>query len=147
MKIDEAIAHARKKANEMYTQGMLCHANPNDEKLDGIIDCAREQEQLAEWLEELKAFKENKWTTIYFRRGYKKAENDYHAQSEKDRQSSYDCGYEVGYAKAIDDFTEKSMEKLTEYDLKHVYPHICDCKVILRDVAEQLKAGDTDAGN
>lgn len=25
----------------------------------------------------------------------------------KDRQSSYDCGYEVGYNKAIDDFVEK----------------------------------------
>ena len=50
-------------------------------------------------------------------------------------------------SKAIDDFAEKAMEKLTEYDLKHVYPHICDCKAILRDIAEQLKAGVTDAGN
>ena len=56
--IDEAIAHAREKAEEMYLQGMLCHANPNDDELDGCIECAREHEQLAEWLEELKAYRE-----------------------------------------------------------------------------------------
>ena len=47
--------------------------------------------------------------------------------------------------KAIEDFAAEAMEKLTEYDLKHVYPHIGDCKVILRDIAEQLKAGDHNA--
>ena len=58
MTIDEAIAHARKVANEKYTEGMLCHANPNDEELDGCIECAREHEQIAEWLEELKAYRQ-----------------------------------------------------------------------------------------
>lgn len=61
MTLDEAIAHARKVAEENYLQGMLCHANPNDEELDGCIECAKEHEQLAEWLEELKelrAYKE-----------------------------------------------------------------------------------------
>lgn len=133
MTIDEVIVHARKVANEKYTEGMLCHANPNDEELDGCIECAREHEQLAEWLEELKAFKENKWTAIYFRRGYKKAENDYYVQSEKDRKSSYDCGYEVGYSQSIDDFSE-AVKKL-----------IVDSSVIrfkdIDEIAEQLKAG------
>lgn len=36
---------------------MLCHANPNDEELDGCIECARDHEQLAEWLEELQKYK------------------------------------------------------------------------------------------
>lgn len=58
MSIDEAIAHAKNIANEQYMQRFLCHANPNDEKLDGCIECAKEHEQLAEWLEELKKYKQ-----------------------------------------------------------------------------------------
>ena len=54
--IDEAINHAREVANKKYTEGMLCHANPNDEELDGCIECANEHEQLVKWLEELKEF-------------------------------------------------------------------------------------------
>ena len=58
MTIDEAIAHEREKAEEMYLQGMLCNANPNDDELYGCIECAKEHEHLAEWLEELKAYRE-----------------------------------------------------------------------------------------
>ena len=61
MTINEAIAHARETASEKYAEGMLCHANPNDEKLDDCIKCAEDHERLAEWLEELKelrAYKE-----------------------------------------------------------------------------------------
>ena len=39
---------------------MLCHANPDDEELDGLIDCALNHEQLAKWLGELKELKEYK---------------------------------------------------------------------------------------
>lgn len=60
MTIDGAIAHAREAAKEKYLQGMLCHANPNDEELDGYIECGREHEQLAEWLEELKELRSYK---------------------------------------------------------------------------------------
>lgn len=35
----------------------MCHANPNDDKLDGCIKCGKEHEQLAEWLTELKEYK------------------------------------------------------------------------------------------
>ena len=55
--IDEAIEHAKEVAQEKYNEGFLCHANPNDENLDGCIKCAKEHEQLAEWLEELKEYK------------------------------------------------------------------------------------------
>ena len=99
MTIDEAIAHARKKANEMYTQGMLCHANPNDEKLDGIIDCAREQEQLAEWLEELKMYKSLAPRELVS----EKQKNDRAMEYSK----GFDYGFKTGYAKAIDDFVEQ----------------------------------------
>lgn len=33
--------------------------------------------QIADWLEELKALKENKWTDIYIKRGYNKAICDF----------------------------------------------------------------------
>ena len=82
LSLDEAITHAREKAEEMYLQGMLCHANPNDDELDGCIECAKEHEQLAEWLEELKA---NKVTSA----------------------EVYEQGYNRGYSKAIDDFVNE----------------------------------------
>lgn len=44
----------------------------------------------------------------------------------------------------LHDFVEKSMEKFTKYDLEHGYPCIADIKVILRDIAEQLKGGGMD---
>ena len=54
MTLDEAITHEKDSAEENYMQGMLCHANPNDDELDGYIENGRYHEQLAEWLEELK---------------------------------------------------------------------------------------------
>lgn len=56
MTLDEAITHAREVAQEKYIEGMLCHANTNDKELDGCVECAREHEQLAEWLELLKQY-------------------------------------------------------------------------------------------
>lgn len=59
MTLEEAIKHARDVASKKYAEGMLCHANPNDEKLDSCIECAKDHEQLAEWLEELRQNREN----------------------------------------------------------------------------------------
>lgn len=56
--LDEAIIHAREIAEKNYLQGMLCHANPNDDELDSCIECGREHEQLADWLEELKKYRQ-----------------------------------------------------------------------------------------
>lgn len=62
MKIQEAIAHARKVAEEKYKEGFLCYANSgnaeNDKKNNECVKCARDHEQLAEWLEELKRYHE-----------------------------------------------------------------------------------------
>ena len=57
MTVQEAIKHCEEKAKEKYTEGMLCHANPNDDLLDGCIKCAKEHEQLAEWLKELEQYR------------------------------------------------------------------------------------------
>ena len=73
MKLDEAIAHAREVAGNNRNE-IKCYPN---EELEGCIECAEEHEQLAEWLEELKAFQENKWTDIYIKRGYNKAIDDF----------------------------------------------------------------------
>ena len=56
--LDEAISHSKNKAKELYDEAMFVHANPNDEKLDACIECANEHQQLAEWLTELKAYRE-----------------------------------------------------------------------------------------
>ena len=137
MTIDEAITHEKELSKEIYVEAMLCHANPNDDKLDGCIERGKYHEQLAEWLEDYKQIKmlvpiEQALKTEY-NKGYSKAENDYYVQSEKDRKSSYDCGYEVGYSQSIDDFSE-AVKKL-----------IVDSSVIrfkdVDEIEEQLKAG------
>lgn len=56
MSIDEAIAREKEVAKEIYVEAMLCHANPDDGKLDDCIERGKYHEQLAEWLEELKAY-------------------------------------------------------------------------------------------
>ena len=54
MTIDEAIAHEKELAKEIYVEAMLCHANPDDGKLDDCIERSIYHERLAEWLDELK---------------------------------------------------------------------------------------------
>ena len=63
---------------------MLCHANPDDGKLDGCIESGRYHEQLATWLEDLKRRREydgeitgsGALKNAYIS-GYKKALEDY----------------------------------------------------------------------
>lgn len=99
-------------------------------------ECEQQCRQIAEWLEDYKQIKmlvpiEQALKSEYSK-GYSKAENDYYAQSEKDRQSSYDCGYN----KAIDDIREKLMQNGFIYT-----QHALD---VFNDIAEQLKAGERD---
>lgn len=44
-------------------------------------------------------------------------------------------------AKAIEEFTEQAMKRFTELELKDSLATVTYCKIILRDVAEQLKGG------
>ena len=53
MILDEVIAHEKELAKEIYIEAMLCHANPDDGKLDDCIECGKNHEQLADWLEEM----------------------------------------------------------------------------------------------
>ena len=95
MTLDEAIAHAREVAKEIHAEAMLCNAN-----LDDCIECGKNHEQLADWLEELKAYQQQ-----------------HIALCEKYNVNTI----EELYVKAIDDFTKE----LKDY---FIIPH--DVKVI-----------------
>ena len=59
MDLDVAIKHAKDVAAKKYNEAVLTRLlrqNPNDKK--ECIECAREHEQLADWLEELKELRE-----------------------------------------------------------------------------------------
>ena len=93
LSIDEAIEHAREVAEEQRELFRLC-PYPSQEcngadickclknKHDGCIKCAKEHEQLAEWLEELKAYRaigtveECKNSVLDIQKAYNKAIND-----------------------------------------------------------------------
>ena len=80
--IDEAIAFERQQAkdkrNEHYTFG-----------IQKSKEAAEEHEQLAEWLEELKALREEK--------------SDFQIMAKDIAEGNYEMGMESGYNKAIDD--------------------------------------------
>ena len=60
MTIDEAIAHAREVASEQKRRSGICVQNNSEcDKFSACLKCSEEHEQLAEWLEELKAIKDN----------------------------------------------------------------------------------------
>lgn len=74
MNIDEAIAHEKEVAKEIYVEAMLCHANPDDGKLDDCIERGKYHEHLAELLEELKDMRNLDKTN--FSDGYNRALDD-----------------------------------------------------------------------
>ena len=60
LSIDEAIAHAREVANTQRGKSGICLQNGLEcEHFSDCLKCAEEHEQLAEWLEELKAMRKN----------------------------------------------------------------------------------------
>ena len=117
MTLDEAIAHEKELAKEIYIEAMLCHANPDDGKLDGCIERGKYHEHLAEWLEDLKR-----------RRKY---------DDELMGSGALKNAYQSGYDKAIDDF-------VTKY--KFCDNRSIQCRKALNCadcIAEQIKAGIT----
>ena len=116
MTLDEAIAHAREVAKEQKSKYdkcptrtryncAMCFHNP---KCD---EDAKEHEQLAEWLEELKRIKSS---TVPYYDGFKE-------------------GKQVGYDKAIDDFKSEVKDLINNSTvIRHKD---------VDEIAEQLKAG------
>ena len=81
MTLDEAIEHAKDKANEQKYYASF----ERGKHIQSCKKCAEEHEQLADWLEELKELRETNFNYIQL----------------------MDCRYRDGYNKAIDDLTEK----------------------------------------
>ena len=118
MTIDEAIAHEKELAREIYVEEMLCHANPDGGELDDCIQRGKYHEQLAEWLEELKSYREI-------------------GTVEECRNSV--LGIVRAYNKALDDFVKfaNAMPNVEGKDgtIRTMW---------LEEIAEQLKAGGKD---
>ena len=115
MSIDEAIAHAREVASEQKRRSGICIQNNLEcDKFSACLKCSEEHEQLAEWLEELKAYKENQHRSLRHM-------------------------YEKGYNKALDDFVKFANTMPTvEAEDGEVRP------MWLEEMAEQLKEGGVD---
>ena len=86
MTIDEAIAKERKKAdlhrfNSCHIDAELCADDTEaiEDAKNRCIKCAEEHEQLAEWLEELKDYRENQHRSLrhMYEKGYNKAIDDF----------------------------------------------------------------------
>ena len=130
LSIDEAIAHARDVAKRNREQWNNCPADRRDIEHQTCEQCAEEHEQLAEWLEELKAL----------RNGLKIKCDSLNDALEK--------GKKVGYNKAIDDFVNKINEsnqghwRPTRYEHGEVVSETMSYDIgTIRLIAEQLKAG------
>lgn len=120
MTIDEAIEQAREVASRKFDDKVRC------------IKCSEFHEQIAEWLEELKAIKSN-WSYV---------------QGNK-------AGQKIGYKNAIDDFAKRlatylGVENATKYGNKNAEQQRNSYDTLMKyeiadaidDVAEQLKAGN-----
>ena len=117
MTIDEAIAHAREVADEQRESCNLAWVWDNQEN---IKKCAEEHEQLAEWLEELKALKDGSIPIIHGKEELKLHDNRIRN-------------------KAVDDFANRLSSKI-KYEID-------DCADELRwieEIAKQLKGGGVD---
>ena len=123
LSIDETIAHARDVAKRNREQWKNCHADRRDIEHQTCEQCAEEHEQLAEWLEELKAL----------RNGLKIKCDSLNDALEK--------GKKVGYNNAIDDFVQKVKEH------QYVLSDVVNSKdygmftIGIEQIAEQLKEG------
>ena len=89
---------------------------------------AEYHEQLVMWLEELKVLKENSISKEAF---------------EKMKSKSYQYGYRKGYAKAIDDFSEKAIKIVYDSNDRDRNPQprdmVADIHYKLMDLAKLLK--------
>ena len=118
--IDEAIA----KYKEITNTDAVCpaHCNIPCEK------CVQESEQIAKWLEELKELRNMTAGHLYavaFNRGYLKAKKEVRE-------------------KAIDDFVKEICKMIVQSENNGNYRfYAVEIKQAIADLAEQLKAGDT----
>ena len=113
MTIDEVIARERQAAEEQR-----CHIGTFDDEYSKKCEVwSEEHEQIAKWLEELKALKDNSISKEAF---------------EKMKSKSYQYGYRQGYAKAIDDALK--LQKYTFYDTSKEFMNIRIDAISIEDI-------------
>ena len=137
MTLDEAILHTREVASEEKIRSGICVQNDSEcDKFSTCLKCAEEHEQLAEWLEELKYYK-NDYGDIVSKIATFKA----------DKLKIYNCGYILGYIKGINDLIAKCRNaKFTESDeisLSDIHTGVNSGLSMAIHFAEQLKADVT----
>ena len=119
MTLDEAIVHAREVASRKFDDRVHC------------IKYAEEHEQLAEWLEELKFLRQWKSDVM-------------------DEFCKYDCNSveearHNAYNKAVDDFCAEICKAIVQSERNGDYRfYAVEVKQSISDLAEKLKAGDSD---
>ena len=122
MTIDEAIAHTRDVANKQKIRSDICIQNDSEcDKFSDCLKCAEEHEQLAEWLEELKCYKND---------------NDFSDYADRIHKIAFNSGYN----KAIDDLLEDANEMAIEVDTG-TYTMKSIGIGLLEQIADQLKEG------
>ena len=130
MTIDEAIAHARQVAKNQRKDYDNCKTKLEygckdcaDYYSKPCKECANEHEQLADWLEELKCYRNDNDFSEYADKLYKKA-------------------YDKAYNKAIDDFMDRLLAERTQCynfdDSEHNNPIKCVWWNDIEGIAEQL---------
>ena len=146
MSIDEAIAHAREVAEEQRKDNGKCEYKAEygckgcaDYYSKPCIECAEEHEQLAEWLEELKDYRDKNKMVVRIDCANSDEFKDMVVKLAKEQ-----------YNKAIDDFSTDIINKI---NFEHKW--LFDCKsnnadtdiafsaliTFINELAEQLKAG------
>ena len=127
LSIDEAIANEKEMAEglrEQYECMMECSDIFREHKKVFIEQCkhdAEYHEQLAEWLEELKTYREKKCN-----------KSVYLSSKSIDKIDAVNKGYADGYNKAIDDCKELTFREV-------VYCDSLNDRTEFRELAEQLK--------
>lgn len=108
LSIDEVIAHAREVANTQRGKSGICLQNGLEcEHFSDCLKCAEEHEQLAEWLRELKDYRDkNKWVVRI------DIENMDSVKNKIEELSKY---AESQYKKAIDECNKKLDELERNY--------------------------------
>ena len=143
MTIDEAIQIENNIAEEnqkivdtqivfdgVYISQLYCDdTEVIEEHLENYKKCVEYHEQIVEWLEELKAYKETKCN-----------KSVYLANKSIDMIDAVNKGYADGYNKAIDDLLEDANEMAIEVDTG-TYTMKAIGMVLLQQIAEQLKEG------
>ena len=118
MTIDEAIQRARDNENSFKNNHKLNLTLKKRSPYYGL-DCLKiseDNKHLAEWLEELKAYRANEGMS----------------------ENVYRCGYKFGYNKAVDDYRQ-SIETLEKAYKERNYAEYEQILFFAKEIAEQLK--------